>query len=354
MAAFITFQPSDFFNVINYTGTSASHAVTGVGFQPAFTWNKSTSNVLYHYAFDTARGATEGIFPNGTDTEAISAEYLKSWESDGFTLGSNTSLNGTGKDFISWNWKGGTTSGIATNGSTTITPTGYSFNQTSGFSTIAYTGNATSGAKLAHGLGKTPTMIFLKNLGTANDWVCYQKSVKATDPEDWVMRTNNTSATVDDAAMWNDTQPDDVNITLGNSANTNGSANNYIAYCFAPIQGHSIFGRYYGNANVDGPFIQTNFRPKFIVLKRLDGTTGWVMINNPPNTENLDVDTPMLYLDSTAIQATVSYIKVDFLSNGFKLRDSSAVFNTNGSQNVYWAFSEFPFVSSNSKAGTAR
>ena len=352
MAAFITFQPSDFFNVINYTGTSASHAVTGVGFQPAFTWNKSTSNVLYHYAFDTARGATEGIFPNGTDTEAISAEYLKSWESDGFTLGSNTSLNGTGKDFISWNWKGGTTSGIATNGSTTITPTGYSFNQTSGFSTIAYTGNATSGAKLAHGLGKTPTMIFLKNLGTANDWVCYQKSVKATDPEDWVMRTNNTSATVDDAAMWNDTQPDDVNITLGNSANTNGSANNYIAYCFAPIQGHSIFGRYYGNATDNGPFIQTNFRPKFVILKRLDGTTSWKIFANPNYTINTGADADAMDVNTGAARA--SFGKIDFVSNGFKIRDSDSIFNTNGSQNVYWAFAEFPFVSSNSKAGTAR
>ena len=354
MAQFITFQPSDFFNLITYAGNTSTNAVTGVGFQPDFVWNKSTTDVLYHYAFDTARGATEAIFPNGTDTEAIGANYLTAFDSDGFTLGDNTSLNGTGKDFVSWNWKGGTSSGIATNGSTTITPSAYSFSQTAGFAALAYTGNATAGAKLAHGLGATPTMAFVKNLGTTDDWACYQKYIKATAPEDWWISTNSTPAALDNVAMWNDTQPDDVNMTLGTGSSVNASANNYIMYCFAPIKGHSIFGRYMGNATTDGIFVPTNFRPKFIVIKRLDGTTGWVMISNPPNTENLNADNPLLYLNSTAAQATVSYVKVDFVSNGFKLRDSSAVVNTNGGHFVYWAFAEFPFVSSNSKAGTAR
>ena len=353
MAAFISFQPSDFFNLLTYAGNTSTNAITGVGFQPDFVWNKSTTDVLYHYAFDTARGATEAIFPNGTDTEAIGANYLTAFDSDGFTLGDNTSLNGSGKDFISWNWKAGTTSGIATNGSTTITPSAYSFSQTSGFSALAYTGNATSGAKLAHGLGKTPTMVFIKNLATANDWACFQHHVKATSPEDWVMQTNTATATSDNAGFWNDTAPDAVNITLGNDNGVNGSYA-YIAYCFAPIQGHSVFGRYYGNGNANGPFIQTNFRPKFVVMKRLDGTTGWLMVSNPPSSVNLESNDELLYLNSTAIEATIANVRIDFLSNGFKIRGSSAINNTNGSQNVYWAFAEFPFVSSNSKAGTAR
>ena len=353
MAQFITFQPSDFFSVLNYTGTSgASQAQTGLGFQPDFTWIKARTGAESHTLWDVPRGVQEVLYANNANVEATVATGLLSFDSDGFTVGAEGKVGSSSYTYTSWNWKGGTTSGIATNGSTTITPSAYSFSQTAGFSVIKYTGNATAGAKLAHGLGKAPTLIWVKNLDDGNDWKVYQKYVKGTDPEDWVMILNTAAATSDDNTVWNDTQPDDVNITLGSSTHVNDSSTAYVAYCFAPIQGQQMFGRYYGNANADGPFIQTNFRPKFIVLKRLDGTTDWKMVTNPPYTEN-DADTPMLTLNEASVENS-AYAEVDFVSNGFKIRDSNSVINTNGSQNIYWAFSEFPFVSSNSKAGTAR
>ena len=75
------------------------------------------------------------------------------------------------------------------------------------------------------------------------------------------------------------------------------------------------------------------------------------MFTNPPYTEN-DASAPSLLMDTNGAES--AYTTIDFLSNGFKIRDSSSVINTNGSQNVYWAWAEFPFVSSNSKAGVAR
>jgi hypothetical protein len=354
MAAFISFQPTDFFNSVLYTGNQpSSNAITGVGFSPNFVWVKNRDATQNHVLFNTSQGLGQSLYGNLVNSAVTDANGITAFGADGFTVADWSEPNNSGDDYISWNWKAGTSSGIATDGSTTITPSDYSFNQTSGFSVLKYTGTG-SAAKMAHGLGATPTMFFLKNLGTSNDWVTYNKYVKATDPEDWVMRTNNTSAAVDDAAMWNDTQPDDVNISFGSSANTNASANTYVMYCFAPIQGHSIFGRYMGNASVNGPFLQTNFRPRFVILKRLDGTTGWVMITNPTNTENLDADNPMYYMNENNPEGTVSYVKVEFLSNGFKFRDSAATVNTNGGHFVYWAFAEFPFVSSNSIPGDAR
>ena len=240
MAQFITFQPSDFFNSILYTGTLAENAITGVGFQPDMTWLKSRSAVKNHYLYDVARGATKNLAPNDTDVEATTAEGLKSWQSDGFTLGTSGGENGSAITYVSWNWYGGTTTGIATNGSTTITPSAYSFSQTAGFSVIKYSGNSTSGAKVAHGLGKTPTMVFVKSLGSANNWSVYQKYVKPTSPEDWTMQIDSGSAAADNAGMWNDTAPDDVNLTLGNDNGVNGGYD-YVAYCYAPIQGKQIF-----------------------------------------------------------------------------------------------------------------
>ena len=44
MAAYISFQPSDYYSTKIYTGTgSSSQGVTGVGFQPDFTWIKNMS-----------------------------------------------------------------------------------------------------------------------------------------------------------------------------------------------------------------------------------------------------------------------------------------------------------------------
>jgi len=350
MAAFITFQPSDFFNVVNYTGTGSSNAITGVGFQPDLIWTATRNEAEIHPMNDSVNGIANYLRSNAADTlETSSTETITALGADGYTVGTEDRFNQSSNTFVSWNWKGGTTSGIATNGSTTITPSAYSFSQTAGFSIIKYSGNSTGGAKVAHGLGKTPTMILVKNLGGADSWMVYQKQVKATSPEDWLMQINTSGAAVDNT-MWNDTAPDDVNITLGTDNGVNGGYD-YIAYCYAPIQGKQIFGRYYGNANANGPFIQTNFRPKFVVLKRLDGTTSWVMFYNPPYTEN-DASAPALWVDATTAEG--AYTTIDFLSNGFKIRDTSAVINTNGGQHVYWAFSEFPFVSSNSKPSTAR
>ena len=98
---------------------------------------------------------------------------MTAFNSDGFTVNTDTGFNGNGATYASWNWKAGTTSGIATNGSTNITPSGYSFNQTAGFSMIAYTGTAVDGAYLPHGLGKSPELLLLKSRSLAESWQVY-------------------------------------------------------------------------------------------------------------------------------------------------------------------------------------
>ena len=127
MAAYISFQPKDYFNTILYTGDDgASQAQTGVGFSADLTWIKDRDSTEEHVWTDTVRGATYWIRSNAENGSAALATGLLSWESDGFTVGNN-GVVGTTDDYVAWNWKMGTTSGIATNGSTTITPTGLYF-----------------------------------------------------------------------------------------------------------------------------------------------------------------------------------------------------------------------------------
>ena len=346
--AYISFQPKDYFNTTLYTGTALSNAITGVGFQPDMTWLKSRGVTAYHYVFDSARGATKAIFPNDTDEEATNAEYLKSWESDGFTLGTNTGANGSTNTYVSWNWKAGTATGIDTTGST-ITPSAYTFNQTAGFSAIAYTGNSTAGATLPHGLGVRPDFVAVKRLDTAgSQWACPFTAMESDF--DWVLHWETQSGYSDAVTWFNDTAPTAVNLVLGTNSAVN-TAHDYIAYCWARKKGYSDFGVYTGTGNIDGPFINTGFRPAFVMIKRVGTTGSWSMYDN----KRLGYNGGNSFLEANATDADDSADQIDLLSNGFKIRNTGTYTNASATPSyVYAAFAEFPFVSSNSKATVAR
>ena len=113
MAAYISFQPTDFFNTKLYTGTASQQAITGVGFQPDFTWIKRRE-VNWHCLVDAVRGATKRLSSNVNNAEVTDATAVESLDTDGFTVGidSNGYTNQSGGTYASWNWKMGTTTGI--------------------------------------------------------------------------------------------------------------------------------------------------------------------------------------------------------------------------------------------------
>ena len=349
MAQFISFQPSDYYNTTVYTGNgtaigSGGLPVTGVGFQADFTWIKNREQADNHILTDAVRGATKYVNSDRTNAEATNAESLTTWGADGFTLGNHAAVNTSAEDYVSWNWKGGTTSGITTDGSTTITPSAYSFSQTAGISIINYTGNSTSGAKVAHGLGVAPELIFCKDTVAANHWPVYH--VDSGNGKYFVL--SDTAAADTNTNRWNDTTPDSVNFTVGNSAAAN-STNLYVAWCFASKPGFSHIGSYTGNGNADGAFIHCGFRPAVVIYKK-DAVQDWCINDD----KRLGYNPNNAYLFPNTTQTESDIERIDFYSNGFKLRTTDSGQNGDGDSYIYMAFAEFPFVSSNSKPGVAR
>ena len=230
--AYISFQPSDYFNPLLWTGTGSSNAITGLGFTPDMTWIKKRDGTTNNQVQDTVRSAlTQGftVYPNETTMQQEHGASITSWDSDGFTLGTDGPVNGNTDTFVGWSWKAGTTSGIA--GSPSITPTSYSFNATSGFSVIAYTGNGTAGATIPHGLGVAPDMVIVKKLSSTSDWWVYHSKMDATAPEDYHLVLNTAAARVNNNGEWYDTAPTSTLVTLG--ANTTTNTATFIAYCFS-------------------------------------------------------------------------------------------------------------------------
>jgi hypothetical protein len=345
-------DPSVYFNTVLWSGNSSTQSITGVGFQPDFVWLKSRTNSASHRLNDSNRGVNKQLASDSADDESSFTTMLTSFDSDGFTLGNNVGINGTGYTNVGWNWKanGGTTS---SNSDGSITST-VQANTTAGFSIVTFTGNATAGQTVGHGLGVKPEFIFAKNRSNGNNWNCY---VEATDNTgDYTLTLNGTGGRSNSFNMWNDTAPTSSVITLGNRNETNGSSHNMIYYVFHSIKGYSKFGSYTGNGAQDGTFVYTGFKPAFILAKRTDASgKNWYIADStrsPSNITKAFLSPNLNSAEDTSGDATDAYF--DILSNGFKLRQDFSHLNASGSTQIYMAFAEHPFVSSKGVPVTAR
>jgi len=333
-------KPSDYFNTKLYTGNGSTQAITSVNFQPDFTWLKRRDQTSFHYLFDSIRGVQKRLSSNSDTTEATVSTSLTSFDSDGFTLGSEGDVNESGGTYASWNWLASNTTASNTDGSITST---VSANTTSGFSIVSYTGNGTAGATIGHGLGTAPGMIITKTRSTARNWRVYHKGLGAT----FGMILNDTSIKDDDNTAWNDTEPTSSVFSVGTSVTTNDNGATMIAYCFADVKGFSKFGSYTGNGNADGTFIYTGFAPQYVLLKRTDSADGWWIIDNKQANPYPNPNVQLLVADTNGIDNSSVSPFIDILSNGFKLRSSWAGVNASGGSYIYMAFAEEPLVGDN-------
>jgi|3_EtaG_2_1085321.scaffolds.fasta_scaffold18936_3 hypothetical protein len=340
MAVYTTINdPSLYFNTVLWTGNdTTATAITGVGFQPDMTWIKERSEVRSHVLFDVIRGATVQLNPNDTATDATVAESLQSFDADGFTVGDATSVNKSGETYVGWNWKANGAGSANTDGSINTTAT--SANTTAGFSINQWDGSDADGT-LGHGLGVAPRFIIIKNQDSAESWYVYHESMGNGNK----MSLSDTSAASSAADWWQDTSPTDTLIYLSGVDGINGN-NDMINYCWHDVQGFSKFGSYIGNGSADGPFIYTGFRPAYVMYKTVDQVDNWEVHDNKRDTVN-PMDT-VLYPNATNAESDPASTtdRLDFLSNGFKMRTASSDYNGSGNDYIYAAFAEAPFVNS--------
>ena len=112
-----------------------------------------------------------------------------------------------------------------------------------------------------------------------------------------------------------------------------------------------------GNGSSDGSYIHLGFKPAYVLTKSSsDGTKHWVCFDNKrANNFNPQNERIMVNLSDASAQSDTRAI--DFLSNGFKMRDNgtdSSATNASGSTQIYMAFAENPFVTSTGIPTTAR
>jgi len=334
-----------------YTGTSGTINVTGLDFQPDFTWIYNRGGTYASPMFDAVRGVTKLIESTGNGGENTVANTLTSFNSDGFTIGADgnnyVNRSSSPNTYVAWNWKMGGSGSANTDGSINST---VSVNSTAKMSIVTFTGTD-SNETVGHGLGVAPDVILVKKLtGTSTNWFVFHKGMFDTDSTAYI-NLNTTDGKSQSATVFQSTAPTSTVFSTGTSV----SASDYIAYCFTNTKGFFHSGVYTGNNSTNGAFLYTGFKPSFLITKRY-GANGynWVIQDNKRSSTN--GNNPMdrwVYANVSDTEADQTSNPTDFLSNGVKIRNNGSYMNQ-ASDYLYWAFAESPFVGSNDIPTTAR
>jgi len=309
-------------DVVLYTGdAAASNAITGLLFSPDFVWIKNRAVAASHVLYDTVRGATKRLSFEHDNAEADIADNdcVQSFDASGFTVGytDDNSVN-SAHNFAAWCLKKGAKYG---------------------FDIQTYVGTGVAKTE-SHNLGGVPEMMFIKNIDQGDAWRTYHHAaLNKADPETDYGQISAATIWTDAATIWNDTAPTSSVFSIGTFLTVTSATENYIAYLFRSIPGFSKVFSFEGNGNLNGPYINCGFRPRWILIKNADsGAFSWSIFDTERNPYNPGSQNVALFADLSNAEALNG--TTDLYSNGFKLRTTGGSLNTNNHTLIGIAFAE--------------
>ena len=333
-------DPEKYFKTVLWTGNLFANSITGVNHQPDLLWFKNRGTTNNFEVIDSSRGTNKKLRLDDEAVEGTSTTRITSFDSDGFTLSTDPSVNGNQNSILAWSWKanGGTTATISGGVNAVVQK-----EDTAKFAIGTYTGTGSqTGAE--HGLGVKPDFIIIKNRDQDDSWFVWHNEIG--NNQALVFDTN--SAVITNNSYMGNEAPQSTWVGLGTGSNTNADGEKYVAYCWNEVKGFSKFGKYQGNNNADGPFVFLGFRPEFLLIKKTDATANWISKTGKVSEHN--VHPKITYWDISNAENTAQ--DMDLLSNGFKHRSSEG--DGNGSNTyAYFAWARTPMVTSKGTPGTA-
>jgi hypothetical protein len=334
--------PEEHFKVVPYTGTGGTQNITGIGFQPDMVWLKMRSSGGENYIYDVIRGQGELYVNQPWIEDNLNYGGVTSFNSNGFTVfqsGVGNEVNFSGNTYVAWCWKAGGTPVTNNDGSVSAQ---VSANPEAGFSIVTATQSGSGDFTVGHGLGKKPAFIMSKVRNVTYNWDCWSRGMGTIDRS---MIPNSNATVYTDRIPYTSTEPTSSVITVRGAFFSSGSQ--HVFYVWSEIDGYSQFGRYKGQSNGTGRFVTTGFRPAYVMIKPLSGTssapgTGWRVFDNVRNTFNTASTQGALYWEMS--QSEVQQNGVDFCANGFRLMPSADKnHNESGAEYIYMAFAENPY-----------
>ena len=133
------------FSTYLYKGTGSAKSVNNgidLSGEGGMVWLKARNGTNDHVVNDTVRGAGNRLRTNVNAANVNSTAYLSAFNNNGFSVGTDSDVNGSGKDMASW-----------------------TFRKSPGFfDIVTYTGNNTARRQIAHNIRSVPGCIVVKRL----------------------------------------------------------------------------------------------------------------------------------------------------------------------------------------------
>lgn len=304
-----TYYPNKFmpatlsgFAVDNVEGTAAERSVTGTWDMSSgeyLTWFKNVDAVANNQLYDTVRLATNYISSNSTAAQATLAQGLKSFDSEGYTVGTDSAVNGSSNTISTWRWRSGSAYG---------------------FDIVTGTKGAGS-ESFSHSLTVKPELIIAKDLDAVSQvWVCH-KSMGAS-MHDYYAFLNLDSATASGANAWGD-EPTSSLVYLTESQVDSG--HDFVIYLFASISNLSSVGSYTGDGNASQSITTPDFQPDGLIIKNNDASGNWFMWDSGSGDD--------FYFQANSNGTGSAADVLDFTASGFDVK--SAALNGSGTEYLY-------------------
>jgi len=316
------------FSTYLYTGNGSTQTITNgidLAGEGGLVWTKTRSNDEDHKLFDSGQTAvTYALSSNNADASSNRVSSLTSFNSNGFSLGSQGEVNELNYTFASWTFR----------------------KAPKFFDVVTYTGNGVAGRTVSHSLNSVPGCIIVKATNNARSWAVYHRGTDSTAPEDYGLYLNETTDRSDDAQLWNDTAPTSTEFTVGTDGDTNVSGRTYVAYLFAHNDGDGEFGpdgdadiikcgSYTGNGSTTGPEIDLGFEPQWLLIKRTSGSEEWLLFDVMRGIPTGGYDPDLRPAQSNAENTDRNWL--DLTSTGFQPKQTSNHINGNGENYIYIA-----------------
>jgi len=305
------------FSIDVYNGTEAELTIDNsinLSGKGGLVWIKNRGIAFNHHLFDTERGVTKWLISNGTTAETTTAQTLKSFNNNGFTLGTDAGVNHD-SDSVAWTFK----------------------KAPKFFDVVTYTGNDTSGRTIAHSLGTAVGMIAVKNLSRASDWAVFHRSSNSA-PQDYVLEFQNANDAFSSSSRWNDTAPTSSVFTVGDYVSVNQNGDSYVAYLWAHETGDDSMiqcGGYTGNGSSTGPVVDLGFEPQFLMIKGATTDKEWRVHDTM---RGMPVSGSGKYLEWNSSNAEAGDTgPVALSATGFQLNQGGSETNDDGKKYIYMA-----------------
>ena len=320
----------DVFSTWLYTGTGALGLNIPNGIDLAgkggIVWAKGRTPVDNHHIWDTARGVSNALFPNLSSASSLTSNTgVTAFNSNGFTLGTSRS-NTASETYASWTFR----------------------KQPKFFDVVTYTGTGATGQVISHNLGSVPGCIIVKRTSAAAEWYVWHRSLTSTS---FAVLLNNTTAELASGSFLTAT-PTSTTFSLKppsfNPNGVNGNGSTYVAYVFAHDAGGFglagtdnviTCGSYTGNGSTTGPVVSLGYEPQWLMIKGIDNTIGWQMIDTMRGMPVGSADA-VLRANTDAAEVTADYLTPT--ATGFQLVSSATEVNINNGRYIYIAIRRGP------------